>query len=98
MFRPCHRILEERWYGQMKRGSRAIAPDPLLSCYQNFGQDYLAAPILNTLVPQVEHVPEVAGLPFFMVMAVGFKISFFALHLTQYASIVLIPLSWFGLD
>jgi hypothetical protein len=44
-------------------------------------------PILNIFVPQVEHVPVVAGLPFFIVMAVGLFISFFALHLTQYASI-----------
>jgi hypothetical protein len=44
-------------------------------------RDYL--PILNILVPQVEQVPVVAGLPFFMVIAVGFFISFFALHFTQ---------------
>jgi hypothetical protein len=44
-------------------------------------------PILNIFVPQLEHVPVVAGLPFFIVMAVGFFISFFALHFTQYASI-----------
>jgi len=50
-------------------------------------------PILNILVPQVAQVPVVAGLPFFIVMAVGFFISFFALHLTQYASILLSPLS-----
>lgn len=47
-----------------------------------------AFPILNILVPQVEQVPVVAGLPFFMVVAVGFLISFFALHFTQYASMV----------
>jgi hypothetical protein len=40
-------------------------------------------PILYILVPQVAHVPVVAGLPFFIVTAVGFFISFLALHLTQ---------------
>jgi hypothetical protein len=44
-------------------------------------------PILNIFVPQVAHVPVVAGLPFFIVIAVGFFISCFDLHLTQYASI-----------
>lgn len=48
--------------------------------------DAHALPILNTLVPQVEQVPVVAGLPFFIVVDVGFLISFFALHFTQYAS------------
>jgi hypothetical protein len=46
---------------------------------------------LNIFVPQVLHVPVVAGLPFFIVMAVGFTISFLALHLTQYASILCPP-------
>jgi len=53
--------------------------------------DYLP-PILNIFVPQVPQVPVVAGLPFFIVIAVGFFISFFALHFTQYASIVMSPL------
>jgi hypothetical protein len=44
---------------------------------------YAAFPILNNLVPQVAQVPVIAGLPFFIVIAVGFFISFFALHLTQ---------------
>ena len=44
---------------------------------------YLAAPIRNTLVPQEGHVPEVAGLPFFMVMACGSLISLLDLHFTQ---------------
>ena len=52
-------------------------------------KNYLLAPILNIFVPQCEQVPEVAGFPFFMVTAVGSFISFFALHLTQYASITL---------
>jgi len=47
----------------------------------------LLAPILNIFVPQWEHVPDVAGLPFFMVTAVASFISLLALHLTQYASI-----------
>ncbi len=46
--------------------------------------DYLL-PILNILVPHVPQVPVVAGLPFFIVIAVGLCISFFALHFTQYA-------------
>ena len=43
-------------------------------------------PILNILVLQVGHTPWVAGLPFFIVIALGLFISFLALHLTQYAS------------
>jgi hypothetical protein len=50
-------------------------------------------PILKTFVPHTEQVPVVAGFPFFIVVAVGFLISRFALHLTQYASITLIPFS-----
>ena len=56
------------------------------------GIDYFAAPILNIFVPQVSQVPVVAGLPFFMVIAVASFISFFALHFTQYASIFDSPL------
>jgi len=41
----------------------------------------------NILVPQEGHSPWVAGLPFFMVTALVFFISFLALHFTQYASI-----------
>lgn len=44
---------------------------------------YLAAPILNILVPQVGHTPSVAGLPFFMVTCLEFFISRLLLHLTQ---------------
>jgi hypothetical protein len=50
-----------------------------------------ALPILKTFVPHTEQVPVVAGLPFFIVVAVGFLISLFALHFTQYASITQIP-------
>jgi len=38
------------------------------------------------LVPQVEQVPFLAGLPFLRVTSVGFTISDFFLHFTQYAS------------
>jgi hypothetical protein len=44
---------------------------------------YLLLPILNILVPQVGHTPWVAGLPFFIVISLGFFISFLALHFTQ---------------
>jgi len=44
-------------------------------------------PIRNIFVPQVGHTPWVAGLPFFMVTALGFFISFLALHFTQYPCI-----------
>ncbi len=40
-------------------------------------------PILNILVPHTEHVPVVAGLPFFIVVSVGSFIGCLALHLTQ---------------
>jgi hypothetical protein len=54
---------------------------------------YLAEdPILNILVPQTEQVPCVAGLPFFIVTAVGLTISRLALHFTQYASMKLTSL------
>ncbi len=38
----------------------------------------------NILVPQVGHVPCVAGRPFFNVTCWAFEISLFALHFTQY--------------
>ena len=41
----------------------------------------------NMAVPQVGHTPFVAGLPFFMVIALASFISFLDLHFTQYASI-----------
>jgi hypothetical protein len=41
----------------------------------------------NMLVPQVGQTPLVAGLPFFMVIALAFFISFLERHFTQYASI-----------
>jgi hypothetical protein len=44
---------------------------------------YLLLPILNILVPQVGQVPVVAGLLFFIVIALGAFISFLVLHLTQ---------------
>jgi hypothetical protein len=53
---------------------------------------FAADPILNILVPHTEHVPCVAGLPFFIVTAVGLTISLLALHFTQYASMKLTSL------
>jgi hypothetical protein len=47
---------------------------------------YDEAPILKSFVEQSGHSPWIAGRPFFMVTCVGFLISFFALHFTQYAS------------
>ena len=43
--------------------------------------------IRNTLVPQAGQVPCVAFLPFLNVTGLGLRISRFALHLRQYASI-----------
>jgi hypothetical protein len=54
-------------------------------------QAYLALPILNIFVPQVGQTPWVAGLPFFIVISFVSFISRLALHLTQYAFIVLPP-------
>lgn len=42
-----------------------------------------AFPILNIFVPQVGHLPSVAGLPFFIVMGVGLDISRFTRHFRQ---------------
>jgi hypothetical protein len=47
---------------------------------------YEEAPILKSLVEQSGQEPCTAGRPFFIVTCVGFWISFFALHFTQYAS------------
>jgi hypothetical protein len=52
----------------------------------NYFLDALPAPIRNTPVPHTAQIPLVAGLPFFKVTAVGFFISTFLRHLTQYAS------------
>jgi hypothetical protein len=41
----------------------------------------------NMAVPHVGHTPLVAGLPFFIVVALALFISFLERHLTQYASI-----------
>jgi hypothetical protein len=51
----------------------------------------VALPILNILVPQVGHVPSVAGFPFFMVIALAPFISRFVRHFKQYASNVAPP-------
>jgi hypothetical protein len=45
-------------------------------------------PILNIFVPQMEQIPVVAGLPFFIVTFFSSFIDLFDLHLTQYPSIV----------
>jgi Na+-driven multidrug efflux pump len=44
----------------------------------------LLPPILNILVPQIEHVPDVALRPFFIVICFSPFISLFFLHFTQY--------------
>ena len=51
---------------------------------------YLAAPILNILVPQTGHFPSVAGLPFFIVICTASLISRLVLHFTQYASAAIV--------
>ena len=45
----------------------------------------------NIFVPQLGQTPWVAGLPFFMVIALASFISFFARHFTQYACIICPP-------
>jgi hypothetical protein len=47
------------------------------------GFDYYALPILNTLVLHFGHIPCVAGLPFFIVIAFGFLISTLPRHFIQ---------------
>jgi hypothetical protein len=66
--------------------SRISSPPYLIKSVFFTGISYL--PILNILVPQDGQVPCVAGLPFFMVMALGFLTSFFERHFTQYACIL----------
>lgn len=44
---------------------------------------YFALPILNIVVPQTGHLPFVAGLPFFIVVASAFDISCCFLHFKQ---------------
>jgi hypothetical protein len=48
-------------------------------------------PILYILVPHLGQVPVDAGLPFFILTALGLLISLFALHFMQYACIVAPP-------
>ncbi len=65
----------------MKKGSHVRA---LLHCsVKQCGVGDQALPILNMRVPQVGQTPSVAGLPFFIVMGVGFFISRFSRHLRQ---------------
>jgi len=47
------------------------------------------APIRNTFVPQVGHVPFTAGRPFFSLVSLGSLMSLFSLHFTQYAVTIL---------
>jgi len=61
------------------------APFPPMDFTLFLGHRY--PPIRNTLVPHTGQTPLVAGLPFFMVILVGFLISTLALHFTQYACI-----------
>ena len=63
---------------------RHITPKPLLPSLLIL---YSALPILKTFVLQTEHVPLVAGLPFFMVTACGLVTSRRSRHFMQYASI-----------
>ena len=46
----------------------------------------------NTFVPQLGHVPSVAGRPFFSLTSLAPLIVLFALHLKQYASMWLLDL------
>lgn len=69
----------------------------LLAFLRFFGPAFAAAffalafplppPILNILVPQIEHVPDIALRPFFMVICFSPFISLFFLHFTQYACV-----------
>ena len=56
-----------------------------------FAAPYSVLPILKTFVLQTEHVPLVAGLPFFMVTACGLLTSRRSRHFMQYASIDSLP-------
>ena len=44
---------------------------------------YFAFPILKTVAPQTEHLPRVAGLPFFSVTCSALLISRWSRHLRQ---------------
>ena len=61
---------------------RLLSKDPIISYLPC---DYF--PILNILVPHVEHIPWVAGFPFFIVIFFSSFIILFCLHFTQYPSI-----------
>jgi len=65
----------------------AIPPTPLPPMDFTLFLGHRYPPIRNTLVPHTGQIPLVAGLPFFMVILVGFLISTLALHFTQYACI-----------
>jgi hypothetical protein len=59
----------------------AHAPPPRVFVPIEIG--YFALPILNIVVPQTGHLPFVAGLPFFIVVASAFDISCCFLHFKQ---------------
>ena len=63
------------------RKGTARAPPPSVSAWPEIG--YFALPILNIVVPQTGHLPFVAGLPFFIVVASAFDISRWVLHFRQ---------------
>ena len=58
---------------------------------------YFAAPMRQMVVPQSGHLPLVMGLPFLVTPSTGSFMIFFALHLTQYASIAILNLSSFNI-
>ncbi len=66
-------------------------------CVAGLLTSYSDLPILKTLVLQTEHVPLVAGLPFFMVMACGLLTSRRSRHFMQYASTIFLLLYWLPL-
>jgi hypothetical protein len=72
---------------QLKNGGGLLSrPDRILSglLFQSSStKGYLAFPILNIFVPHLAQVPVVAGLSFFITIALGLLISLLALHLTQ---------------
>ena len=62
-----------------------IQPSLNPNCYDNNLQLF---PILNILVPQVGHVPWVAGLPFFIVMALASFVGFHHLFVVAKSDLV----------
>lgn len=74
--------VDDRLRGAPIAGARPCIPGVAFFASKSTSlRDY--PPMRNILVPQTGHVPWVAGLPFFMVMRMGLRISRFALHFTQ---------------